>query len=84
MSRWYLWAMEMVRTSLRLKKQLKKTAERKALEQNTTLQEIFNEALALYLKRIDEQKAKSLIFHDKAIDKQLDNLTRDDIYPNPK
>lgn len=82
MSAWYALPMEMVRTSLRLKKHLKKTAERAALEHNITLQELFNEALKMYLGFINQKKEKEIVFYDKPIDKNLDNLTRDNIYTN--
>ncbi len=69
-----------VRTTLRIEKHLKEEAEKKAIELNTTLQEIFNTALENYLNNLDKKKAKRIVFFDKAIDKRLDNLTRDDYY----
>lgn len=74
----------LVRTTLRIDKELKKSAERKALEEETTLQEIFNNALREYLKSQTKKKAKKLIIKGFHLGKDLDNLTRSDYYPEPK
>ena len=74
----------LVRTTLRLKENLKKTAEKKALEENTTLQEIFNRALENYLNQDAKRQAKKIIFKTHHLGVNLDNLTRDDFYPDPK
>lgn len=73
----------LIRTTLRIEENLKKTAERKALEENTTLQEIFNSALNEYLKKEYKKKAKELVFKTFHLGKNLDNLTRSDYYPDP-
>lgn len=75
--------MQLIRTTLRLKKDLKKRAERKALEENLTLQAIFNRALEQYLEDQAKKKAKKIIFKAYRFGKNLDNLTRDDFYPDP-
>lgn len=75
--------MQLIRTTLRLKQDLKKKAERKALEENTSLQAIFNEALETYLDQQAKRKAKKIIFKTHDLGKDLDNLTRDDFYPEP-
>ena len=41
----------LVRTTLRLKENIKRSAEKKAHEDNTTLQDIFNRALEEYLEK---------------------------------
>ena len=74
----------LVRTTLRLKESLKKTAEKKALQENTTLQEIFNRALENYLNQEAKKEAKKIIFRTRHLGVPLDNLTRDDFYPDPK
>lgn len=76
--------MQLVRTTLRLKKPLKKAAERKALEENISLQEIFNRALESYLEREAEKSAKKIIFKTHHLGEPLDNLRRDDYYSTPK
>lgn len=76
--------MQLIRTTLRLKKPLKNAAERKALEENISLQEIFNRALESYLEREAEKSAKKIIFKIHHLGEPLDNLTRDDYYPKPK
>lgn len=75
--------MTLIRTTLRLRENLKKTAERKALEEDTTLQEVLNRALERYLQDEAKKKAKEIIFKTHSLGVPLDNLTRDDFYPNP-
>lgn len=77
--------MQLVRTTLRLDKRLKKEAERLALEKETSLQKILNEALDEYLKEkamIRVKKNIKFITHD--IGAPLDNLRRADYYDEPK
>lgn len=62
---------------------LKKSAEKKALEDDTTLQEIFNRALESYLEQEAKREAKRIVFRTHNLGEPLDNLTRDDIYPDP-
>lgn len=70
----------LVRTTLRIHDYLKKSAERKALEEDTTLQDIFNKALEQYLQNQAQKKAKKIVFKSFDLGVPLDNLTRDDIY----
>ena len=74
----------LIRTTLRLKEDLKKTAEKKALQDDVTLQEIFNKALEEYLEKGACLEAKKIIFKTHHLGEPLDNLTRDDFYPDPK
>ncbi len=74
----------LVRTTLRIQDYLKKDAERKALEEDTTLQDIFNKALASYLQNQAKKEAKKIVFKTYHLGKELDNLTRSDYYPDPK
>lgn len=73
----------LVRTTLRLNENLKKTAEKKALQDDVTLQEIFNRALAEYLEKDARREAKKIIFKTHHLGEPLDRLTRDDFYPDP-
>lgn len=73
-----------IRTTLRLKENLKKTAEKKALQDDITLQEIFNCALEEYLDKDARKEAKKIIFKTHHLGEKLDNLTRDNFYPDPK
>ena len=73
----------LIRTTLRLNESLKKTAEKKALQDDVTLQEIFNRALEEYLEKDARKEAKKIIFKTHHLGEPLDNLTRDDFYPNP-
>ncbi|MGH2566629.1 MAG: hypothetical protein ACRDE5_19065 [Ginsengibacter sp.] len=75
--------MQLVRTTIRLREALKKAAERIALEEDTTLQNIFNDALEAYLQDQGRKKAKKIIFGNHSLGADLDNLTRDDYYPDP-
>ncbi len=70
----------LVRTTLRIHDHLKKSAQRKALEEDTTLQDIFNKALEQYLQNQAKKEAKKIVFKTYHLGKELDNLTRDDIY----
>lgn len=72
------------RTTLRIKEDLKKAAELKALRDNLTLQEIFNRALEHYLRDDAKKEAKRIVFKTHHLGEPLDNLTRDDFYPDPK
>ena len=76
--------MQLIRTTIRLKSQLKKIAEHKALEENSTLQEIVNTALEKYLDSEGKKEAKQIIFKTHHLGEPLDNLTRDDYYQDPK
>ncbi|MEK7517773.1 MAG: hypothetical protein AAB583_04440 [Patescibacteria group bacterium] len=75
--------MQLLRTTLRLKENLKKRAQKKALEENLSLQDIFNRALEQYLEKDSKRLAKKIIFKTHNLGKDLDNLTRDDFYPDP-
>lgn len=72
--------MQLIRTTVRLNEQLKKSAERKALDDNKSLQEILNLALEKYLEREGGKEAKKIVFKTHNLGKPLDNLTRADFY----
>jgi len=76
--------MQLVRTTLRIKRQLKKAVEHKALEENTTFQEIFNRAIESYLEKEGKAEAKKIVFKTHNLGKPLDNLKRADYYPETK
>ena len=76
--------MQLVRTTLRIEKRIKKEAERLALEQDTTLQDIVNRAIREYTKNKARKKAKKIVFETADLGVPLDNLTRDDFYDPPK
>ena len=67
-----------------LEEHLKKSAERKGLEENKSLQEILNRALERYLEEEGKKEAKKIIFKTHRLGVDLDNLTRDDYYQDPK
>ena len=76
--------MQLVRTTLRLKETLKRQAEKKAFDENTTLQDIFNRALETYMENEAKRRGKKkikFITHDLGV--PLDNLRRKDYYPKP-
>ncbi len=56
--------MALIRTTLRIEQNLKKEAERMALEQGLTLQYIFNEALRTAVTQQNEKKLKTT-FHQQ-------------------
>lgn len=73
----------LVRTTLRIKETLKKTAEYRAFQMDITLQELFNTALAQYLEQDAKKEAKKIIFKTHDIGEPLDNLKRADYYAKP-
>jgi len=76
--------MQLVRTTIRLKEQLKKSAERKALEEDTSLQKILNDALEHYLEQEGKKSAKKIVFKTHDLGVPLETLRREDYYPSPK
>ena len=76
--------MQLARTTVRIESELKKEAERLALEEEKTFQEIINSALNEYLKKKTKKKADKIIFETVDIGVPLDNLTRSDYYDEPK
>lgn len=79
-----IYNIQLIRTTLRLKENLKKRAERKALDENSSLQAIFNRALEQYLETEAKKQAKKIILKAYHFGKNLDNLTRNDFYPDPE
>lgn len=73
--------MTLTRTTLRLDTKLKKAAERHAVERDTTLQAVFNEALEEYLDRRAKRAARKIVFHTHDLGTPLDGLRRGDYYP---
>lgn len=76
--------MQLVRTTLRIKPQLKKAAERLAIDEQTSLQEVFNNALEQYLDEEGKKKAKKIVFKTHDLGEPLDHLRREDYYPQGK
>jgi len=70
---------EKVRTTLYLDKQLKKLADMQAVQEDTTLQEIFNKALRAELQKRMPSKKKKIDFITHKLNIP-DNLTRKDYY----
>lgn len=75
--------MQLVRTTLRLDRDLKKTAEMLALKNDQSFQEVLNQALAQYLIKMAKNDAKTLFLPSHDLGTPLDNLTRDDFYDEP-
>lgn len=75
--------MQLIRTTLRIRKDLKKLADNEALKTETTLQELFNRALESYLTKTAKAQTKKILFKTHHLGVPLDNLTRDDIYGDP-
>lgn len=75
--------MQLVRTTLRFRPDLKKAVERKAFEEDTTFQAIAHRALEEYLAKAATRKARRLVIHTHDLGVPLDRLTRDDYYPEP-
>lgn len=75
--------MQLIRTTLRIKKDLKKEVEMFALKKDQTFQEVLNQALAQYLIKMAKNDAKILFLPSHNLGAPLDNLTRDDFYDEP-
>lgn len=75
--------MKLIRTTVRLHEPLKKAAEKRALEEDTTLQDLFQRALREYLAQVARKKAQEFMLPTHDLGVPLDNLTRDDIYSLP-
>lgn len=76
--------MKMVRTTIRIEESLKKRADLQAIEDKTSFQAIVNRALEDKLTNTAKKKAKLLILPKFDLGIPLDNLTRDEIYGEPK
>lgn len=74
----------LIRTTLRLNENLKKSVDQLALDEGTTVQDIFNRAVESYLKKDAKKKVRKIIFKPHSLGVDLDNLTREDFYPDPK
>ena len=72
--------MNVIRTTLRLNEDIKVRAEHLAIEENRTLQDIFNDALQRYIEEKGKKKAKKIYFISHDLGTPLDNLTRDTYY----
>lgn len=72
--------MKTIRTTLRIEEHLKKAADKKAIDLNTTLQQIFNDALRAFIEGLNKKKADDLIFIDKPVDKRIGELKRSNYY----
>jgi regulator of replication initiation timing len=75
--------MNLVRTTLRLDKDLKKQAELLAVRENTTLQAVMNEALRERLNKTAKKRAKLLVLPKIDLGVPVDNITRDEMYGTP-
>lgn len=75
--------MQNIRTTLRIKENLKEALEKYAFEEKLTLQEAFNKAIEYYLKKEAKRRVKKLIFKTHRLGIPLDNLSRDDFYADP-
>ena len=73
----------LIRTTLRLKENIKRSAEKKAHEESTTLQDIFNRALEEYMEKDAKKQAKKIVFKTHDLGVPLDNLRRKDYYDEP-
>ena len=75
--------MQLIRTTIRIEKRLKKEAQRLAMEENKTFQDVIHKALSHYLKERAKNKSKKIKFITHDLGVPLDNLTRSDYYDEP-
>lgn len=79
--------MELIRTTLRIEKNLKKEVEKMAIERGLTFQYIFNEALRKAITQQNEKRLKTkqkLKFIVKDMGDMPNTLTRSFYYDDPK
>lgn len=72
--------MQLIRTTVRLRPQIKKAAELKALKLNVTFQALLEKALEMYLNQESRRHARKLVFKARDIGAPLDQLDREAIY----
>ncbi|HYD34747.1 MAG TPA: hypothetical protein VD999_01625 [Vitreimonas sp.] len=72
--------MQLIRTTIRLRPQLKKAAEMKALKLNMTFQALLEKAIEAYLSQESRQQAQKLVFKARDLGTPLDQLDREAIY----
>ena len=72
--------MQLIRTTLRIKPHLKKSAEKLAWQEDTTIQKIVNSALENYLTAKAKKQAKKIVFKTHDLGVALDRLNRADYY----
>ena len=75
--------MQLVRTTIRLDPELKKKAQKLALEQDKSFQELIVEALDKYFEEEATKKAEEFFVPDFDLGKNINKLSRDDIYGEP-
>ncbi len=75
--------MQLVRTTLRLDRDLKKTAEMLALKNDQSFQDVVETALREHLNTAAKNEARILFLPSHDLGTPLDNLTRDDFYDEP-
>jgi hypothetical protein len=80
----YIIYMQLIRTTIRLKEELKKSAERKALDDDMSFQDVLSRALEKYLEEEGKREARKIIFKTHRLGEPLDSLTRDDYYSDPQ
>lgn len=76
--------MKLVRTSLRVREDLKKDAEYYAFKRELTLQDVFNTALEQFIHGKKPIKKTKIKFLTHSLGVPLDNLTRSDFYGDPR
>ena len=72
--------MQLIRTTLRIKENLKDALEKQALQEKKTLQELFNDAIENFLQDKAQRKAKKIIFKTHNLGVNLNGLRRKDYY----
>ncbi len=75
--------MQLVRTTLRLDSNLKKSAEMLALKNDQSFQEVVATALREHINTSAKNEAKIFFLPSHDLGTPLDNLTRDDFYDEP-
>ena len=72
--------MQLIRTTLRIRENLKEALEKQALQEKKTLQELFNNAIEHFLQVKAQRKAKKIIFKTHNLGINLNGLRRKDYY----
>ncbi len=72
--------MSLTRTTLRIETALKIAAEKRAIDESTTLQALFNKALDEYLNKVASNMASAIVFINHDLGDPLDELNRNSYY----
>ncbi|MFZ1721939.1 MAG: hypothetical protein WAU07_05545 [Microgenomates group bacterium] len=72
--------MQLIRTTVRLHPQIKKAADKRAVDLDITFQALLEKALKAFLNQKSRKQAQKIVFKDRNIGTPLDHLDREALY----